>query len=68
MSAAKLIDHTVFDSFKTLTSSVDADRFKGSLSLLQHLNRSKDEQQVTYKCGANVCWDVFKTHFFMFFS
>lgn len=49
--AAKLqpIATTVFDSFKTLISSVDAERLNGSLSLLQHLNRSKDEEKVTYK-------------------
>lgn len=41
------IASTVFDSFKTLTSSVDAERFNGSLSLLQHLNRSQDEEKVT---------------------
>lgn len=41
------IASTVFDAFKTLTSSVDAERFNGSLQLLQHLNRSKDEEKVT---------------------
>lgn len=46
---AKLIDNTVFDAFKTLTSETEADRFDGSLSLLHHLARSQDAEKVTYK-------------------
>lgn len=45
---AKLIDSTVFDSFKTLTSEVDAERLNGSLALLNHLNKNQqNEEKVT---------------------
>lgn len=47
---AKLIDNTVFDAFKTLTSETESERFGGSLSLLHHLDRSQnDTEKVTSK-------------------
>lgn len=48
-SKAKLIDSTVFDSFKTLTSEIESERFNGSLSLLQHLDKNQDGEKVTLK-------------------
>lgn len=48
--SAKLIDNTVFDAFKTLTSEAETERIGGSLSLLRHLDRSQnDTEKVTYK-------------------
>lgn len=47
---AKLIDNTVFDAFKTLTSETESERLDGSLKLLHHLSRSQDAEKVTYKC------------------
>lgn len=48
-SKAQLIDSTVFDSFKTLTSEIESERFNGSLSLLQHLDKNQDGEKVTLK-------------------
>lgn len=46
-SKAKLIDSTVFDAFKTITSAVDKERYNGSLTLLKHLSKNENIEKVS---------------------
>lgn len=43
---AKLINFTIFDSFKKLTHADDAVRLQGSNNLLQHFINHKDAEKV----------------------